>query len=179
MFLKAFLGDQMLESNSNTIQNKSMIAHPGRREGAQGMVEFAMALPLMLVLVFGIIEAGRLMFAISTIYTGARNAARYGSAAGGMEGAGNYYQDCAGIQAAGHQIADLSTLENVSVSISYLHPDGTSTTGCPPSQDLDLGDRIVVTVSGEYHPMVPLINFSLPNISSTARRTIIKNVKVK
>ncbi len=169
----------MPEGSPKTIQNRTEFARPGLREKAQGMVEFALTLPLMLVLVLGIMEAGRLMFAISTIYTGARNAARYGSAAGGIDGTGNYYQDCAGIEAAGHQIADLSTLENVTVTPSYILNDGTLINTCPPPQDLGLGDRIVVTVSGQYHPLVPLINFSLPSITSISRRTIIKNVQVK
>lgn len=169
----------MPEGSLEKFRSKSQLTQTGSKEKAQSIVEFALALPLMLVLVFGIIEAGRLMFAISTVYTGARNAARYGSAAGGKEGVGNYYQDCAGIQAAGHQIADLSTLENITVNISYLHPDGTSTAGCPPSPDLILGDRIVVRVSGKYQPMVPLINFTQFTIQSTSRRTIIKDVQVK
>jgi hypothetical protein len=46
-----------------------------RKEWAQGMVEFALVLPLLLVLVYGVIEAGRLLFIYSATQTASREAA--------------------------------------------------------------------------------------------------------
>jgi len=48
---------------------------PGRR--AQSLVEFALALPVLLMLVFGIIEFGRMMQAWLAMENGARFAVRY------------------------------------------------------------------------------------------------------
>ena len=58
---------------------RSMI---NKKERAQGIVEFALVLPLLLVLMLGIIEVGRLLFIYSSVNSASREAARYGSAAG-------------------------------------------------------------------------------------------------
>ena len=46
------------------------------------MVEFAIALPVLLLLLYGILEAGRLLFVYSTVVTASRQAARYGATTG-------------------------------------------------------------------------------------------------
>ena len=52
---------------------------PGlRREAGQELVEFALILPLLLLLFLGIIEFGRAMLAYNTIANAAREGARYG-----------------------------------------------------------------------------------------------------
>ena len=63
-----------MKSKKNT-KNKSR---------AQAMVEFAIALPILLMLLYGILEAGRLMFLYSTVVTASRQAVRFGSATGEM-----------------------------------------------------------------------------------------------
>ncbi|MEN4041110.1 MAG: pilus assembly protein, partial [Anaerolineaceae bacterium] len=50
---------------------------PAKR--GQGMVEFALAIPVLLLILFGIIEMGRLMFYYSSVATASREAARYGA----------------------------------------------------------------------------------------------------
>ena len=53
-----------------------------KKNKAQAMVEFALVLPILLMLLYGILEAGRLLFIYSTIVTASRQAVRYGSATG-------------------------------------------------------------------------------------------------
>ena len=53
-----------------------------KKNRAQAMVEFAIALPILLMLLYGILEAGRLLFLYSTVVTASRQAVRYGSATG-------------------------------------------------------------------------------------------------
>ncbi|HEX2981595.1 MAG TPA: TadE family protein, partial [Anaerolineaceae bacterium] len=48
----------------------------------QGMVEFALALPIILMVIFGIIEFGRLLLSYSAVFSASREAARYGAAVG-------------------------------------------------------------------------------------------------
>ena len=48
------------------------------QEAGQELVEFALILPLLLLLFFGIIEVGRLMLSYNTIANAAREGARYG-----------------------------------------------------------------------------------------------------
>ena len=49
-----------------------------RREAGQELVEFALILPLLLLLFLGIIEFGRAILAYNTIANAAREGARYG-----------------------------------------------------------------------------------------------------
>jgi len=52
--------------------------HEHRR--GQGMVEFALAIPIFLMLVLGIIEFGRMFLMYTSVFAGAREGARYGAA---------------------------------------------------------------------------------------------------
>jgi hypothetical protein len=106
-------------------------------------------------------------------------------------GVDNYYEDCDGIVAAATRIGNYAGLQDWDVEIFY--DDGEVTPAifdsCEPNdptnpidddhtnaEDINLGDRVVVTTSGT---IVPLANFlPLPEFtySSTARRTIVKDV---
>ncbi|MGE5251945.1 MAG: TadE family protein, partial [Bacteroidota bacterium] len=55
---------------------------PTHKSKAQAMVEFALALPILLLVVYGLLESGRLLFIYASVVTAARQAARYGSATG-------------------------------------------------------------------------------------------------
>ncbi|MEJ2352363.1 MAG: pilus assembly protein [Anaerolineales bacterium] len=63
-----------------------------RSKAGQGMVEFALTLPVLMLLMLGIIEFGRLLFTYSAVTTAGREAARYGPAAGGLDRTINNYQ---------------------------------------------------------------------------------------
>lgn len=153
-----------------------------RKEKAQGFVEFALTLPILLMLFFGIIEFGRLLFFYSAVTTAAREAARYGSAAGGYGGSGNYYQDCDGIRAAAKRIGVFAGVSDGDIQISYDEGPGSSAFGnCPvggTGPELSRGYRIIVEVSTEFTPILPLVNLQSFDIESVARRSIFKNVSV-
>ena len=154
---------------------------PKRKDKAQGMVEFALTLPLLLLLVFGVIEFGRLLFYYGAVVTATREAARYGSAAGEAGGGLDYYEDCLGITDAAKRIGSIVGIQDGDVQISYDRPGSTNpfAPSCPPSTSVDLGDRIIVTVTGRFQPIVPLVNVPQIDIQSVARRTIVKDVEVK
>src|ERR687898_3659473 len=91
------------------------------KSSAQAMVEFAIALPILLLLLYGILEAGRLLFIYSTIVTASRQAVRYGSATGqgldytaqgGPDNTGiPRYQDCFGFRLAAQRVDFLNAIE--------------------------------------------------------------------
>ena len=78
---------------------------PKKKITAQAMVEFALALPILLLVVYGLLETGRLLFMYASVVTAARQAARYGSASGDNGSGANYYDDCSGIQGAANRVA--------------------------------------------------------------------------
>jgi Flp pilus assembly protein TadG len=48
-----------------------------KNANGQTLVEFAMVLPIFLLLLFGIIEIGRFIFYYSSVYTASREAVRF------------------------------------------------------------------------------------------------------
>src|SRR5512135_1252251 len=88
-----------------------------KRTTAQAMVEFALALPILLLVVYGLLETGRLLFMYASVVTAAQQAARYGSASGVIEsGTTNYYNDCTGIVAAANRVAFIQTFSKIDIS---------------------------------------------------------------
>lgn len=64
------------------------------KRNAQTLVEFALILPLALLLTLGLIEFGRMIFMYAAVTSSAREGARYGAAAGvGVNGMVQY-ADC-------------------------------------------------------------------------------------
>jgi hypothetical protein len=154
---------------------------PARRESAQGIVEFALVLPLLLLVMLGLIEVGRLLFTFSVVFSSVREAARYGSAAGDV---GNYvphYLDCNGIRAAAKRLGSMAGVQDQHITISYDHGPNTSTFAntCPPSVPVQLGDRIVVQITAYYQPLLPLVRIPPMPITSAAARTIIKDITIE
>jgi Flp pilus assembly protein TadG len=158
------------------------------KQNAQGTLEFALVLPLVLLLVVGIIEAGRMLWIYSATTTASREAARYGSAAGDAGGGTLYYEDCAGIRAAARRVGSLAGIQDANITITYDHGPSTSAfANCNPTftitdpevEDVTLGDRVLVQIAVQYQPIVPLINFSPFTISSTSRRSVLKDVSIE
>ncbi len=119
-----------------------------KKNKAQAMVEFAIVLPILLLLLYGILEAGRLLFIYSTIVTASRQAVRYGSATGqGLDytaqgGPDNSnvprYQDCYGIRLAAQRVDFLNAIEDEDIIIQYDDgpADTTPTTVCDGSTNI-------------------------------------------
>ena len=65
---------------------------------AQAMVEFALVLMILMVVLVGILEVGRLLFIYAAVNNASREATRYASAIG-LDDSGNAkYQYCDGIR---------------------------------------------------------------------------------
>lgn len=144
-----------------------------RKNKAQAMVEFAIVLPMLLLLLYGILEAGRLLFIYSTIVTASRQAVRYGSATGqgldytaqgGPDNTGiPRYQDCFGIRLAAQRVDFLNAIDDNDIIIQYdngpadLNPktfcDGTTANFEPTNNS----SRLRVAIDGDYLPIVPRI----------------------
>jgi len=151
-------------------------------------------LPLLLLLVLGTIEAGRLLAIFSSMSSAAKQAARYGAVAGDRDattsGEQPFYQDCQGIRTTVRRTALFVGLSDSEIDIHYDRGTGTltqtvaicaagalsptitlsSTTG------LQDGDRLVVSLSTTYRPIVPLV--PIPDIPFTfsAARTILTSI---
>jgi len=154
-----------------------------RKENAQGMVEFALIIPVLLVLVFGVMEMGRLLFIYGATLTASREASRYGSAVGGASTGVPRYLDCAGMRQAARRLGSLAGIRDSDIVITYDDGDPTHVLGSCPVGGVGstwggLGTRVNVSVSTSYSPIVPLVPIQPFTISSETARTIIKDVVV-
>lgn len=157
----------------------------------QGAVEFALMLPVLLLIVFGLIEFGRLLFLYMAVNSSGREAARYGMAVGeGPTGTPRYY-DCPGIRAAAKNVGRFAGMEDADITIEYDRgPDtGTLYSTCEilkhvivnHGQDpIGYGDRIKINVSVTYTPMLTYLSLDVPDftMSANAFRTIVKDARV-
>lgn len=147
---------------------------------AQAMVEFAIVLPILLVLLFGIMEVSRILLMYALVINGSRDAVRYASSVG-IEGTGAQYaryKYCDGIEAIADQSSYFVVLNPVIISYD-TGPDTSSLGVCDANggEDDDViassGDRVTVTVSTDYNPLVNLLPFQTRTISATSSRTIL------
>jgi hypothetical protein len=173
-----------------------------KKSKAQAMVEFAIVLPILLLLLYGLLEAGRLLFIYSTIVTASRQAVRYGSTTGLGTSGGPRYQDCAGIRAAAERVDYLNAFGPEDIHIFYdqgpnpapppaalgqqefcFHPSALDASFNPGTSN---NYRISVQIDGDYRPIVPRIvpflERSVANgdpIRSDSARTILVSVPIQ
>lgn len=154
------------------------IAHG--KSSAQAMVEFAIALPILLMLLYGILEAGRLLFIYSSIVTASRQAVRYGSATGVGTSGVLRYRDCAGIRASAQRADFLNSFDDTDIHI--YHDDGpdpsnpsaglNKTEYCTGTVDNTFSptnsSRIVVEIAGDFFPIIPRLVPFIERSASTS-----------
>lgn len=148
------------------------------------LTEFALVAPLVLLILFGVIEFGRYVGHVTSVVTAAREGARYGVATGDSGGGVPRFVDCDEIRAAARSLATLADVADTDITISYDHGPGSSAfLTCPAGTTADpaqiiTNDRIVVTVTKNYTPVVPLAGKFIGNqtLTSTAHRTIVKDL---
>ena len=175
--------------------------YKNKKNSAQAMMEFTMALPVLLLLLYGVLETGRLLFIYASTITAARQAVRYGSATGTTDdGITHYYQDCEGITAAADNMGFINAFDAISISydggfnsdgtVNHLG-DTTPTSNSDGSPDVTPddpdcgeyaeptnGDRVVVEVTAQWEPIVPLVPLNALTIKSQSERTIFASVPI-
>lgn len=142
------------------------------------MVEFALVLPILMMLVFGLLEVGRMVFIYMTITTASREAVRYGSATGenALESSLRY-ADCIGIRSAAQKVDFLGVIDDSNIVITYDSGGGCQS-GLTPPTSATMGDRINVSVSGDFIPIVSIIPLTERTLSSSNSHTLMGSVPV-
>jgi hypothetical protein len=153
---------------------------------AQTMTEFALALPIFLMLILGVFEMGRLLFVYSAVFTASREAARYGSATGIGPNGVEYFRDCAGMRAAARRIGSLAGLQDGQITITYdkidgvSHPFSCSGASLSPTDGsaIRIGDRVIVQIYQSYSPIFAFLNLPPFPVGSNSRRTIVRDLQM-
>jgi Flp pilus assembly protein TadG len=121
----------------------------------QSLVEFSLMLPVLLLLLFGIVDGGRAIYALSTINNAAREAARVAI----VDQTLGHIQAEAQAQSVGLGIS------SGQVTVIYRTFDDTAICGSPPA----VGCLAVVTVTYTYTAVTPIIGQLMGNITMNGR----------
>ena len=122
------------------------------RSRGQSLVEFALVLPLFLLLVMAIMDLGLAVFSYNSITNAAREGARLAIV----------NQDTTKITTRATQQSAVARNPTVTVNFYEAAADGTpdTTTSCPlaTSSYINVGCLAVVTFTGTYQPITPFIS---------------------
>ena len=116
-----------------------------RRLRGQGLVEFALLLPVLLLIIIGTIEFGRILF----IYTNINNAAREGTRYGMV-----HPKDQNGI--INHVTDRLELVSPNDIFMNITYDRGPGTAPIPVDQAFST-DRVIVTLQYTIQPLTPLM----------------------
>ncbi|NPV65872.1 MAG: tandem-95 repeat protein [Anaerolineae bacterium] len=145
------------------------------RKQGQALVEFALILPVVLFLIFGILDFGRLLIAYTSASGNLRAAARYATVVG-LVGTRRYL-DCAGMEATARNVFFVNSQ---TVTINYIKANTGTTIPCASISDamLENGDILQINSTNTVNLITPFLNNIWPNITLnfTARRTIVKDI---
>ncbi|MCC6771524.1 MAG: pilus assembly protein [Gemmatimonadaceae bacterium] len=154
----------------------------------QSLVELALVLPIFLFLLFGLIDAGRLVFANSTVSQAAREAARLATVQAPFIGATG--SDCtapvcpaddaefrANVVAAANEMTSIvGVIPTGSVSIFCTAgdpPTGWTSNDCAADNDPFIGNTVSVRIDIPIEPLLPFFDWFYPdNITATATMLI-------
>jgi Flp pilus assembly protein TadG len=149
-------------------------------DGGATLVEFAVVLPLVLLMLFGVVEFARIVYSFATVWNSAREGARYATTVGDTDGnkIPNYLDCDAIIQAAVNKAIGVG-LSSADISVKYFDTGGTEVADCalsPPAPaaggaDIDAGFKIEVEASATFNAIVPILSSFLDGIDLGSRQT--------
>jgi TadE-like protein len=153
-------------------------------------VELMLVLPILLLLLYGVIEVARLVFIYSSVANASRQAARYGATAGDGNGTPRY-QDCEGIRDVANRSAIIVDFDDINITYDRgINSDGSQVpiSGIDPNPNKDScpidhydvrnGDRIIVQISATYQPILTILPIDPMEIVSSSARTFIVSIPI-
>lgn len=114
-------------------------------ERGQSLVEFALILPLLVLILMGVFDFGRAFFAYNAISNGAREGARYGIIHPDATDPSPPYDDP-------------DTIEGRAVAQTFILDMNELTITVDTSQGTERGDPLSVTMQYDFEALTPLIS---------------------
>jgi Flp pilus assembly protein TadG len=153
----------------------------GRSSEGASLIEAAIALPVVLMLLFGVIDGARYVAARNTVNSASHEGARYGSSVGPGPSGNRRFVECDAIRAAALAVTGSSGLDASDITVEYDEgPDTKVFATCaigtsPDPTTVSEGDRVIVTVTRSFTPISPLIGDLLGPlaITSTSHRSVL------
>jgi Flp pilus assembly protein TadG len=146
----------------------------GRR--GQALVEFALVFPILLLLIFGVVDAGRLIFQYNGVANAARNAARVAIVNQSTAGTDTCDTTIPTAWSTGCAIASGTGLGITPADVVVSYRDVTDTDDCqqPVATDppiVTIGCLAVVQVTADFQALTPVIGQLIGpvSVSSTSK----------
>ena len=154
--------------------------HLSFRERGQALVEFALILPIVLFLIFAILDFGRLLLAYTSASNSLREAARYATTVGQV--GTRRYLDCAG--GIDSTARNVYFVNNQNITVEYLpYDDLLNPIACGAITDaaLENGDLLRITSENTVNLITPFLSGIWPSIrlDFVAQRTIVKEIELQ
>jgi Flp pilus assembly protein TadG len=127
----------------------------------QAMVEFALVLPILVLIIFGLVDLGRAVYVNNSLAEAARDGARYGS-----------------VQARSYDAARRADVAAWIEDRLEAVPNATVTVECTPASPAlgcTVNDILVVTVSSDLDMITPLIGGIVGPLGLESRSEVIVN----
>lgn len=118
---------------------------PLARQAGQALVEFALILPVLVLILMGVFDFGRAFFGYNAISNGAREGARYGIIHPTARDPSPPYADPDTIE--GRAVAQTFILDIDEVDVQVTFPSGT-----------ERGNPLTVTMQYHFYALTPLIS---------------------
>ncbi len=131
------------------------------RSSGQSLVEFALVIPIFLLLLFGLFDVGRLVYVNNAVSEGAREAARYGS-----------------VQMRSHTAPGRTDIGDHALGIMAAVPQPSASVSCEQNGGVvascATNDVLVVTVTSQVSMLTPIIGQIVGTVpvSATAKVTV-------
>ena len=139
-----------------------------RRSRGQGLVEFALVVPLVTFLIFGVLDFGRAVYTYNTVSQAARSAGRKALVD----------QNRTDVRNAAIAAAPTLGLKSTNVAVCFKVPDSAErdcdeafVDTCPRSQRL-VGCLAIVKVTATYRPITPILAQIFPQFTLTATSVV-------
>jgi Flp pilus assembly protein TadG len=120
----------------------------------QTLVEWALVLPVLLLLIMGVLDLGRAVYYNSVLYSAAREGARYGIV---------HPCDYSAIESAVYQRAVATPISNIVITFDPAQPSCNGTTKADPDT------TIAISVTSNFVPATPFVGAITLNGSSTMK----------
>lgn len=172
---------RMVMSDSTNAPSVRSARRAQRSRRGQTLVEVGLTLPIFLLTLLAVIEFGWFSAVAAATTSASREAARFGSTVGETGLGDPHYIDCPGIRAAARATTQsLIQLSDLDIEITYDDGATAKAVPCqsnasrPAKDDLERWDRVVVKVTVEYSPLVPLLEplIGTHDLVSIDRRSI-------
>jgi Flp pilus assembly protein TadG len=126
----------------------------GRRAAGQSLVEFAIVLPIFLLLLFGLIDIGRFVYSVNALSEAAREGTRFGSV-------GAWTQSCAGPREACVEAVTRARLAGVpgatATAICQRYVADSATPSPVARGSCRTNDVLTVRVDADFEVLTPVI----------------------